>query len=255
MGCGNSKAAEKHDDFGGKRNATSDKSTPTQPKVYRNYVDKEDHSSPEDFSDSHTDDISDELHKSPPRKKYSDMSLDNSSDDSDENPKSDWEEQSKVVPHSRRKSTSDELTSDEDVSSAYNSPTHTSRHPSKSPKTTPKGPQSSRSLVDSFRDNGGNEDDFMTPVVIGHGHQLPRHSHSTVGDEEDPADAVKVERPEASLASEETKLKAIVRMQKLFRQRKHWEQVIEEREWKVTLGSSAPSTTPHHSPTYICYPF
>jgi hypothetical protein len=32
----------------------------------------------------------------------------------------------------------------------------------------------------------------------------------------------------------ETQLKAVVRMQKLFRQRKHWKHVIEEREWKVT---------------------
>jgi hypothetical protein len=34
-------------------------------------------------------------------------------------------------------------------------------------------------------------------------------------------------------ASVETQLKAIVRMQKLFRQRKEWKSVIEEREWKV----------------------
>ena len=129
------------------------------------------------------------------------------------------------------KSTSEDFTSEEDQLSPRGTPPRTQKN--KEPNKKLNHNHDAATPKDSL----GNQEDYMTPVIIGHGgnhHQHHHHHHKDEGKGQHhnskQGNKTKDEPPPASV---ETKLKAVVRMQKLFRQRKHWKHVIEEREWKV----------------------
>lgn len=109
---------------------------------------------------------------------------------------------------------SDEFTSDEDMT------------PNVSPHRRKSNPKASQ-----IRSQQSVSDDEGPPVVMGHDKismKRERSRSSSQGSTE-----ILKAKQSASTASIETQIKAVVRMQKLFRQRKHWKRIIEEREWKI----------------------
>lgn len=247
---------------------TSSRNSQPQEKVYRNYSDKIEQKadSPDDFSDSDTDIF--EGHVDRTEGRYSS----GSTSDEQEPPvvlaavkkvevlptvgksnKSEAVKKVEVLPTVGKSNKSDELTSDEDINSPSSSPMQT---PNDSRDHKPQRGNGNGNGNDHLRrgatstPTAAQNEDFMTPVVMGHHHNAvhrkspkasavqfatPVSASKQLKEKEKKAKEKAKEKAKDDIppASVETQLKAIVRMQKLFRQRKHWKHVVEEREWKV----------------------
>eukprot|EP00603_Paraphysomonas_imperforata_P002873 CAMPEP_0114426234 /NCGR_PEP_ID=MMETSP0103-20121206/7681_1 /TAXON_ID=37642 ORGANISM="Paraphysomonas imperforata, Strain PA2" /NCGR_SAMPLE_ID=MMETSP0103 /ASSEMBLY_ACC=CAM_ASM_000201 /LENGTH=849 /DNA_ID=CAMNT_0001595165 /DNA_START=186 /DNA_END=2735 /DNA_ORIENTATION=- len=227
MGCSNSKSADEDNfEFVSNNHADGSGHSPhkqgghsAQEKVYRNYTEQQKPASV--CSDSGDTDMSE-----PPHQHIGSTNSDEEAHDS-----------SHIQLHvssGNAKLDNEGLTSEEEQLSP---PVPTSR--AKAKKTPDEKSNSTRT-----GESPGQDEDFMTPVIMGHGNNSYRsrnqqqqqngsHLSGKKDNHRDPPVTAKNNIPDIPPASVETQLKAIVRMQKLFRQRKEWKRVIEEREWKI----------------------
>ena len=232
MGCGGSKEKDSTESDNFQVITTDTHLSPDQTKpsaegkVYRNYTTPQEKKQVIGDSESESDESKTPAKTVKGRGSAYSYRSDNSSEDEEYRSNSEAERGVRHVNHRSQHRTDDEYTSEEEKSTPLALPTtgSNSRHEKGKSDFT-----SEPSNVDRQ-----NVDDYMTPVVMGHKNHVPNgHSNTTITPSTTSESGIKP-REDLPPASVETQMRAIIRMQKLFRQRKHWKRVIEEREWKVS---------------------